>query len=182
MGGFPNARVRPDWGVVQLTGRQRSLFSCLDLSGFTLAGQAGNNFEGAGMPQLLCVCTQEFEMPLWAWSVEHVVSVLGEPGKVVTRPGLGHRGHWRTVLHSTRLDVLHICTAHQTCSKSKKKPNLAHGSQEERRPPPAMFLHRPLLTKHSILLNCQGKCLRRPIHDHDQVLKSEFVTERQWID
>lgn len=138
--GRMNLEQRPSQGrgsdlthQVKFTGRQRSLLSYPVLSGSTLSGQAGNNFGGAAaMPMRLYGCTQGFEMPLWAWHLQYMVSVLGDTGKVVTRPGLGHWGHWRTVQRT--LDVPHVCTAHQTCSESMKKPNLAHRNEEEKPP------------------------------------------------
>lgn len=75
---------------------------------------------------------------------------------------------------------LYTHTADQTCS-SKKKPNPAQRNQEENPLPKAVSLLRPLLTKHCIALTEKEKCLSVQVITN-QVLKGEFVTEKQYID
>lgn len=75
---------------------------------------------------------------------------------------------------------LYIHTANQTCS-SKEKPNPAKRNQEENPFPKTVSLLRPLLIKHCVMFTEKEKCLLVQFIAN-QVLKDEFVTEKQYID
>lgn len=82
-------------------------------------------------------------------------------GKVASRPGLGHWGHWRagkstTGCHHTPT----LLTRHAT--RARKSQTRHTGTRSPL--PLAVSLQRPLLTKPCIMLTVKEKCLRSPVH------------------
>lgn len=149
------------------------------LSRSIVVGQADNNSLGCSHAKAVVWLQQGPGTPLWAWSLDHMVSVSGGPWKGDHRPGPGPGtwGHGGTV---TNRMSLYIHTANQTCS-SKEKPNPAKRNQEENPFPKTVSLLRPLLIKHCVMFTEKEKCLLVQFIAN-QVLKDEFVTEKQYID
>lgn len=132
------------------------------------------------MSRLLCGCTQGSGMPLWARSLEHMVSVPGGPWKGGLQAWAGalsslkgwQEHHWMSP---------HTHTVDTPRNKSKKKPNPAHRNQK----PPSSCSVPPAPSVDKALYHayCKGEMLKEssPSVITVQVLKVEFVTERQYI-
>lgn len=125
-------------------------------------------------PQLL----ERQETTLWGTGMplEDLGHHCGHDGKVVSSPGLGQWGHWRTVNWLSP----HMHTADQTCSESMKKP-IKPSTQEPEGEPPSSCSVPPAPSADKALYHayCKGEMPEASRMTTEQVLKGEFATERQ---
>jgi hypothetical protein len=126
--------------------------------------------------RLLCVCTQGFEchcgQEVWStWCL-----CWEGHGKVVSRPGLGHWGHWKAGQNTTGCDCTPtLLTQHAT--RARKSQTQHTGTRKK---PPSSCNVPPAPSADKVLYHayCKGS---NPSVTRVQVLKGEIVTERQYI-